>query len=252
MWQSADLGPYLRLQLRSHSFLHQHLICHHCQSEQIRVSAAESERPPSSPCPWQPVCLLVRHQHSHLDSPSSGRIIGNKEKWHEFASSWLKTKVGLNTLTMCPHRPVLTSGSQLLSKRVNKYYIITNSALINEITPWDNSKFHWHIKQSGLPLYNKCRMKVGLSSHLVLTIWILLISCIVLNSILTMCELLMIDDIFQISFLTKNYVEKEANVVANNVWGSKWGGANKGDHLQSKSDQNAPIPYSGSFIEHRT
>lgn len=51
MWQSADLGPYLCLQLRSHSFLHQHLICHHCQSEQIRVSAAESERPPSSPCP---------------------------------------------------------------------------------------------------------------------------------------------------------------------------------------------------------
>lgn len=68
MWQGADLGPYLSLQLCSHSFLHQHLICHHCQSEQIRVSAADSERPPTSPCPWQAASLPVCHPHSHLHS----------------------------------------------------------------------------------------------------------------------------------------------------------------------------------------
>ena len=123
---SADLGPYLCLQLRSHSFLYRHLICHHCQSEHIRVSAAESERPPSSLCPWQPVCLLVCHQPSDLDSPTSPRLIGNENKCCEFALSWLDCLSDWNTLIMCPY---------VLSKRVNKYYIFNQFPL----NKWDNS-----------------------------------------------------------------------------------------------------------------
>lgn len=60
-WQGANLGPYLRLQLCSHSLLHKHLICHHCQSEQIRLPTAESARSslfPSPPSTSLPTCPL--------------------------------------------------------------------------------------------------------------------------------------------------------------------------------------------------
>lgn len=63
-WQGANLAPYLCLQLCSHSLLHKHLICHHCQSEQIGLPTAESARPHSSPRPRQPASLHVHYQHS--------------------------------------------------------------------------------------------------------------------------------------------------------------------------------------------
>ena len=72
-WQGANLGPYLCLQLCSHSLLHKHLICHHCQSEQIRLPTAESARPPSSssPPPTRPPYVYVTNTRTVLPHPSS-------------------------------------------------------------------------------------------------------------------------------------------------------------------------------------
>lgn len=75
-WEGANLGPYLRLLLCSHSLLHKHLICHHCQSEQIRLPTAESARPPLLPllppsslptCPLQTLtpCTLSLLKRTH-------------------------------------------------------------------------------------------------------------------------------------------------------------------------------------------
>lgn len=69
-WQGANLGPYLCLQLCSHSLHHKHLICHRCQSEQIRLPTSGSARPPSSPRPRQPASLHVHYRRSHHASPS--------------------------------------------------------------------------------------------------------------------------------------------------------------------------------------
>lgn len=52
-WQGANLGPYLCLQLCLHSLLCEHLICNHCQSQQIKLPAAASAQPFS--CPYMSI-----------------------------------------------------------------------------------------------------------------------------------------------------------------------------------------------------
>lgn len=77
-WQGANLVPYLRPQVRSHSLLHKHLICHRCQSEQIRLPTAESARNallllllPSPPPTLLPYMFITNTRKTHLPRPAA-------------------------------------------------------------------------------------------------------------------------------------------------------------------------------------
>lgn len=82
-WQGANLGPYLRPQLCSHSLLHEHLICHHCQSEQIRLPQLSPLLHPPRPltCPLPSLASPQHLSHiSHTDKQNLKVII--RQHWH--------------------------------------------------------------------------------------------------------------------------------------------------------------------------